>query len=125
MLMFDSLRGRTCLHHAAYYGHLDCLKAILSAARSSPIANSWLDSCLFSQVKCFDRPGFSCKCTYAKSIFRIMLTIILNIRIDWDIDQSKARFIGYLPKTPRFVVCNNFNCLLEAIANEAGHIFYI
>ncbi|KAI9112302.1 hypothetical protein K1719_016825 [Acacia pycnantha] len=41
MLMFDSLRGRTCLHHAAYFGHLDCLKAILSAARSSPIANSW------------------------------------------------------------------------------------
>ncbi|XP_028784369.1 putative E3 ubiquitin-protein ligase XBAT31 isoform X2 [Neltuma alba] len=41
ILMFDSLRGRTCLHHAAYYGHIDCLKAILSAARSSPIANSW------------------------------------------------------------------------------------
>lgn len=44
ILMFDSLRRRTCLHHAAYYGHTDCLKAILSAAHSSPVASSWLDS---------------------------------------------------------------------------------
>ncbi|KAK7350278.1 hypothetical protein VNO77_08683 [Canavalia gladiata] len=41
ILMFDSLRGRTCLHYAAYFGHIDCLKAILSAARSTPVADSW------------------------------------------------------------------------------------
>ncbi|KAK2985027.1 hypothetical protein RJ640_015622 [Escallonia rubra] len=41
ILMFDSLHGRTCLHHAAYYGHYDCLEAILSAARSSHVALSW------------------------------------------------------------------------------------
>ncbi|GKV08130.1 hypothetical protein SLEP1_g19806 [Rubroshorea leprosula] len=41
ILMFDSLNGRTCLHYAAYYGHSDCLQAILSAARSSPVAVSW------------------------------------------------------------------------------------
>ncbi|KAJ1409610.1 Zinc finger, RING-type [Sesbania bispinosa] len=41
ILMFDSLRRRTCLHYAAYYGHVDCLKAILSAAHSSPVADSW------------------------------------------------------------------------------------
>ncbi|GLT79219.1 hypothetical protein SLA2020_507140 [Shorea laevis] len=41
VLMFDSLQGRTCLHYAAYYGHFDCLQALLSAARSSPLANSW------------------------------------------------------------------------------------
>ncbi|KAI4354451.1 hypothetical protein L6164_003311 [Bauhinia variegata] len=41
ILMFDSLRGRTCLHYAAYYGHIGCLKAILSAAHSTPIADSW------------------------------------------------------------------------------------
>ncbi|GMI84077.1 XB3 ortholog 1 in Arabidopsis thaliana [Hibiscus trionum] len=41
ILKFDSLHGRTCLHYAAYYGHSDCLEAILSAARSSPIAVSW------------------------------------------------------------------------------------
>ncbi|KAI4356463.1 hypothetical protein L6164_000485 [Bauhinia variegata] len=41
ILMFDSLRGRTCLHYAAYYGHTDCLKAILSAAHSTPVADSW------------------------------------------------------------------------------------
>ncbi|BBH06111.1 XB3 ortholog 1 in Arabidopsis thaliana [Prunus dulcis] len=35
ILMFDSLNGRTCLHYAAYYGHADCLQAILSAAHSS------------------------------------------------------------------------------------------
>jgi len=39
--MFDSLHGRTCLHYAAYYGHLDCLQAILSAANSTPVADSW------------------------------------------------------------------------------------
>ncbi|GMI97098.1 hypothetical protein HRI_003379000 [Hibiscus trionum] len=41
ILMFDSLHGRTCLHYAAYYGHFDCLQAILSAAQSSPVAVSW------------------------------------------------------------------------------------
>lgn len=41
ILMFDSLYGRTCLHYAAYYGHADCVQAILSAAQSSPIAISW------------------------------------------------------------------------------------
>ncbi|KAK8596354.1 hypothetical protein V6N13_000992 [Hibiscus sabdariffa] len=41
ILMFDSLHGRTCLHYAAYYGHFDCLQAILSAAQSSPVAASW------------------------------------------------------------------------------------
>ncbi|KAL5581015.1 hypothetical protein UlMin_013457 [Ulmus minor] len=41
ILMFDSLHGRTCLHYAAYYGHSDCLQAILSAAHSSPVAFSW------------------------------------------------------------------------------------
>ncbi|MFQ6640647.1 hypothetical protein Gotur_016365 [Gossypium turneri] len=41
ILMFDSLHGRTCLHYATYYGHSDCLQAILSAAQSSPVAVSW------------------------------------------------------------------------------------
>ncbi|KAG8387826.1 hypothetical protein BUALT_Bualt02G0061500 [Buddleja alternifolia] len=41
ILMFDSLNGRTCLHYAAYYGHSDCLQAILSAARTSHVAASW------------------------------------------------------------------------------------
>ncbi|XP_043699485.1 putative E3 ubiquitin-protein ligase XBAT31 [Telopea speciosissima] len=41
ILMFDSVHGRTCLHYAAYYGHSDCLQAILSAAHSSPVAESW------------------------------------------------------------------------------------
>ncbi|KAF3794062.1 putative E3 ubiquitin-protein ligase [Nymphaea thermarum] len=41
ILKFDSSRGRTCLHYAAYYGHADCLQAILSAAHSTPIADSW------------------------------------------------------------------------------------
>nr|ABP06278.1 ubiquitin ligase [Mirabilis jalapa] len=41
ILMFDSLRGRTCLHYAAYYGHSDCLQAILSSARTSHVALSW------------------------------------------------------------------------------------
>jgi E3 ubiquitin-protein ligase XBAT32/33 len=41
ILMFDSVHARTCLHHAAYYGHADCLRAILSAARTTPVADSW------------------------------------------------------------------------------------
>ncbi|OIW15746.1 hypothetical protein TanjilG_04281 [Lupinus angustifolius] len=41
VLMFDAIYGRTCLHYAAYYGHSSCLKAILSAAKSSPVAASW------------------------------------------------------------------------------------
>ncbi|CAI9108085.1 OLC1v1007605C2 [Oldenlandia corymbosa var. corymbosa] len=41
ILMFDSVNGRTCLHYAAYYGHSDCLKAILTAARTSHVAVSW------------------------------------------------------------------------------------
>ncbi|XP_068642179.1 putative E3 ubiquitin-protein ligase XBAT31 [Aristolochia californica] len=41
VLTFDSLHGRTCLHYAAYYGHSDCLQAILSAAHSTPVADSW------------------------------------------------------------------------------------
>ncbi|KAF5187587.1 Zinc finger ccch domain-containing protein [Thalictrum thalictroides] len=41
ILMFDSVQGRTCLHYAAYYGHSDCLQAILDAAHSSPVADSW------------------------------------------------------------------------------------
>ncbi|XP_044976815.1 E3 ubiquitin-protein ligase XB3 [Hordeum vulgare subsp. vulgare] len=41
ILMFDSVHARTCLHHAAYYGHVDCLDAILSTARTTPVADSW------------------------------------------------------------------------------------
>lgn len=41
ILMFDSVNGRTCLHHAAYHGHSDCVEVILSAARSSQVAASW------------------------------------------------------------------------------------
>ncbi|KAK1270751.1 putative E3 ubiquitin-protein ligase XBAT31 [Acorus gramineus] len=41
ILMFDSLHGRTCLHYAAYYGHSECLQAILAAAQSTTVANSW------------------------------------------------------------------------------------
>ncbi|CDP06622.1 unnamed protein product [Coffea canephora] len=41
ILMFDSVNGRTCLHYAAYYGHSDCLQSILSAANTSPVAQSW------------------------------------------------------------------------------------
>ncbi|KAJ8493883.1 hypothetical protein OPV22_015604 [Ensete ventricosum] len=40
ILMFDSINGRTCLHHAAYYGHSNCLQAILSAAPIL-VADSW------------------------------------------------------------------------------------
>lgn len=39
--MFDSVNGRTCLHYAAYYGHSDCLQAILSASREAQVAASW------------------------------------------------------------------------------------
>lgn len=48
--MFDSLHGRTCLHYAAYYGHSDCLQAIISSAHSSPVAVSWLVSFLLYRV---------------------------------------------------------------------------
>ncbi|KAL0716623.1 hypothetical protein Bca4012_065945 [Brassica carinata] len=41
VLMFDSVNRRTCLHYAAYYGHADCVQAILSAAHSSPVALHW------------------------------------------------------------------------------------
>ncbi|KAL5740615.1 hypothetical protein ACOSP7_029500 [Xanthoceras sorbifolium] len=41
ILKFDSLFGRTCLHYAACYGRSDCLEAILAAALTNPIANSW------------------------------------------------------------------------------------
>ncbi|XP_038877653.1 putative E3 ubiquitin-protein ligase XBAT31 isoform X1 [Benincasa hispida] len=41
ILMFDSLNRRTCLHYAAYYGHSDCLEAIISAAHSAPVAATW------------------------------------------------------------------------------------
>lgn len=42
IVMFDSSHGRTCLHYAAYYGHADCLRTILSAAKSAPVSESWL-----------------------------------------------------------------------------------
>ncbi|XP_074267950.1 putative E3 ubiquitin-protein ligase XBAT31 [Silene latifolia] len=41
ILMFDSVRRRTCLHFAAYNGHSECVNAILSAARTSHVAISW------------------------------------------------------------------------------------
>ncbi|KAL8141396.1 hypothetical protein V2J09_007417 [Rumex salicifolius] len=41
ILMFDSKKGRTCLHYAAHYGHSDCLQTILSTAKSLHIAVSW------------------------------------------------------------------------------------
>nr|CAB3463662.1 unnamed protein product [Digitaria exilis] len=41
ILMFDSVNERSCLHHAAYFGHVDCLKAILSAAQTTQVADSW------------------------------------------------------------------------------------
>ncbi|KZV51792.1 hypothetical protein F511_11480 [Dorcoceras hygrometricum] len=41
ILLFDTVKGRTCLHYAAYYGHSDCLKSILAAANSTPVAHSW------------------------------------------------------------------------------------
>lgn len=41
ILMFDSLHGRTCLHYAAFHGHSECLQSILSAANSTPVAQSW------------------------------------------------------------------------------------
>ena len=45
--MFDSTHRRTCLHYAAYYGHSDCLQAILSAAHTTPVSDSWLVNLLF------------------------------------------------------------------------------
>ncbi|CAA0836404.1 Putative E3 ubiquitin-protein ligase XBAT31 [Striga hermonthica] len=41
ILLFDTLNGRTCLHYAAYHGHSDCLQLILSAANTTPVAQSW------------------------------------------------------------------------------------
>lgn len=41
ILMFDTIHRRTCLHHAAYYGHADCLQSILSVAHSTDVAASW------------------------------------------------------------------------------------
>ncbi|KAM0871015.1 hypothetical protein ACQ4PT_039661 [Festuca glaucescens] len=41
ILMFDSVQARTCLHHAAYNGYADCLRVILAAARTAPVAASW------------------------------------------------------------------------------------
>ncbi|XP_020580736.1 E3 ubiquitin-protein ligase XB3-like [Phalaenopsis equestris] len=41
ILLFDSVHRRTCLHYAAYYGHSDCLQAILQTAHSSQISDSW------------------------------------------------------------------------------------
>ncbi|KAL5227058.1 hypothetical protein ABZP36_015323 [Zizania latifolia] len=41
ILTFESVHARTCLHHAAYYGHTDCLQAILAAAQAAPVAASW------------------------------------------------------------------------------------
>lgn len=41
ILKFDTVNERTCLHYAAYYGHSECLKAILAAARTSHVAVSW------------------------------------------------------------------------------------
>jgi E3 ubiquitin-protein ligase XBAT32/33 len=41
ILMFDSVHARTCLHHAAYYGRVDCLDAILCAAQTTSVADSW------------------------------------------------------------------------------------
>lgn len=55
--MFDSLNRRTCLHYAAYYGHSDCLEAIISAAHSAPVAVTWLVFLIVSGLvlSCFDR----------------------------------------------------------------------
>ncbi|CAL5097336.1 unnamed protein product [Urochloa decumbens] len=41
ILMFDSANERSCLHHAAYFGHIDCLQAVLSAAQTTQVADSW------------------------------------------------------------------------------------
>jgi len=41
ILMFDSLNGRTCLHHASYYGYSDCLQLILSEAQTASLSESW------------------------------------------------------------------------------------
>ena len=53
--MFDSLNRRTCLHYAAYFGHSDCLEAIISAAHSAPVAATWLVLIPIDLVfSCFD-----------------------------------------------------------------------
>jgi hypothetical protein len=44
LLMFDSVHARTCLDHAAYYGHAHCLQVILSAAKTTPVTDSWKSS---------------------------------------------------------------------------------
>ncbi|XP_051120259.1 putative E3 ubiquitin-protein ligase XBAT31 isoform X2 [Andrographis paniculata] len=41
ILMFEGVNGRTCLHYAAYYGHSDCLLALLAAAQTSSVSSSW------------------------------------------------------------------------------------
>ncbi|VAH12728.1 unnamed protein product [Triticum turgidum subsp. durum] len=51
ILMFDSVHARTCLHHAAYYGHVDCLDAILSTARTTPVAGSCRGFARFVNVR--------------------------------------------------------------------------
>ncbi|WVZ57273.1 hypothetical protein U9M48_007678 [Paspalum notatum var. saurae] len=55
--MFDSVHVRTCLHHAAYSGHVDCLQAILSAAQTTPVADSWLGRGLARFVNIRDDHG--------------------------------------------------------------------
>ncbi|KAE8732394.1 putative E3 ubiquitin-protein ligase XBAT31 [Hibiscus syriacus] len=51
ILKFDSINGRTCLHYAAYYGHSDCLQAILFSAQSSPVAFSWCGYARFVNIR--------------------------------------------------------------------------
>lgn len=55
VLKFDSLNGRTCLHYAAYYGHSDCLQAILSSAKSGHVAASWSVSFANQKLSLFTR----------------------------------------------------------------------
>ena len=62
ILMFDSIRRRTCLHHVAYYGHIDCLKAILSAAHYTPVADSWFDSLSVTQTQILIQAHSSTNC---------------------------------------------------------------
>ncbi|KAK7387081.1 hypothetical protein VNO78_27579 [Psophocarpus tetragonolobus] len=38
LLLCDSVNGETCLHYAAFHGHVNCLKAILSTAQSTGVA---------------------------------------------------------------------------------------
>ncbi|KAI5442358.1 hypothetical protein KIW84_011436 [Lathyrus oleraceus] len=42
---------KTCLNYAACCGHVDCLKAIRSAAHSTPVADSW-GFARFVNIKC-------------------------------------------------------------------------